>query len=253
MKRTIFLLLLALLMMGCAADNNGSDDIETADTNESGCVTDAIRNTEDGDTAAVADYVFPASTLQEAYVVRPTDHYKGGPDPDFILIEYGDFQCPACRAFSPVGSAIVQRYEENFGIIFRHFPLTHIHPYAHKAAQASEAAAEQGKFWAYHDAVFSCQQNLGQLGQQDADDLLKNIAADIGLDMTAFEKAYDDEVYAEYVDQMIAEATAIGVNATPSGIVQPYGADVILTRLSLQETWWRNTIEQELSNRGIEQ
>ena len=253
MKRFLLLGLLALFVMGCGT-GEGDTQVETGESNISGCVSAAVRDTVDGDLERTDEFTYPASTLDEAYVVRSTDHYKGAPNPEFVLIEYGDFQCPACGAFSPVGSAVVQEFNKEFGIIYRHFPLTHIHPHAHKAAQAAESAGAQGKFWAFHDAVFGCQQQLSQLGERDAEKLFVDIATDLGIDADQVKQDLDDGTYEAYVDQSIAEAIALGVSATPSGLVKPFGAQepLMLKGLPVQETWWYNTITTELSNRGID-
>lgn len=237
-----------------------TDEIEIEEEEEqertalSGCVTDEIYAMEDGDTPRDLAAVYPATTLEEAYVVRPTDHYKGAADPDFLVVEYGDFQCPACRAFAPITNMITEEFPDNVGIVFRHLPLTQVHPHAHKAAQSAEAAGAQGKFWAYHDALYQCQEKLAPLGQRDATELFSQIASDLSLDTEAFDYALTNTVYSSYIDRSVEEAVALGLQSTPSGLVQPFGQDVVVPEgLPIDEAWWIGILNKELGLRGVEQ
>ncbi len=88
------------------------------------------------------------------------DHFRGNRNAPVQLLEYGDFQCPHCGAAHVVLKEIEQKYLSRIVFIFRHFPLSEIHPFARIAAIASEAAARQGKFWEMHDLVFENQDLL---------------------------------------------------------------------------------------------
>lgn len=87
--------------------------------------------------------------------VGARDHARGDESAPVTLVEYGDFECPQCRQAFP----IVQRVGETFGdqlrFVYRHFPLTNVHPHAQRAAEAAEWAASQGAFWPMHDHLFS--------------------------------------------------------------------------------------------------
>jgi protein-disulfide isomerase len=73
------------------------------------------------------------------------------------LIEYSDFQCPACGFYFPLLKKLEEEFGENIAIVYRHFPLSSVHPNAKFAAYAAEAAGKQGKFWEMHDLIFTNQ------------------------------------------------------------------------------------------------
>lgn len=83
---------------------------------------------------------------------------KGNQSAQVVIVEFSDFQCPACKAAEPYVQQILQNYAGKIVLYYRNFPLTQLHPFAEKAAEASECANEQGKFWEYHDLLFQNQQ-----------------------------------------------------------------------------------------------
>ena len=86
--------------------------------------------------------------------VSQDDHIKGNPEAQVTLVEYGDFQCPACASYSGIISEVGEKYKDRLRIVYRHFPLTSIHDNAINAARATEAAALQDKFWEMHDQLY---------------------------------------------------------------------------------------------------
>ncbi len=87
--------------------------------------------------------------------VTKDDHQKGAKNPKVTLIEYSDFQCPYCQQFNTSVQQALNEYSDKLMVVFRHFPLESIHPYARSLAEGSECAGQQEKFWEFHDAVFS--------------------------------------------------------------------------------------------------
>lgn len=125
------------------------------------------------------------------------------------LIEFSDFQCPACQQAAPVVDAMKDRFgEDKLTVVFRHMPLP-FHPEAARAAEASECANEQGKFWGFHDALF---------GEKKAwsDEDYKAMATDLGLDAAAFEACLSSGRHAETVAADTADGQRVGVNGTPA-------------------------------------
>ena len=123
------------------------------------------------------------------------------------IIEFSDFQCPFCRrAFSTV-QQVLQTYGDKVRLVYRHFPLPN-HPNARPAAEAAACAAEQGKFWQYHDRLFTT--------TKLDDDQLKKDAADLGLDAAKFNACVDSHKYKAEVDADIAAGEAAGVTGTPA-------------------------------------
>ncbi|BBG04027.1 MULTISPECIES: DsbA family protein [Pseudonocardia] len=87
--------------------------------------------------------------------VGPYDHTLGPPAAEFTLVEYGDYECPYCRAAVPVIEQVRERLGDRLRFVFRHFPLHEMHPHALAAALAAEMAALEGRFWEMHDAMYA--------------------------------------------------------------------------------------------------
>lgn len=95
-----------------------------------------------------------------AVPVSDRDHVQGGSDAPVTLVEYGDYECPHCGQAYPVLRALQERYGDRLRMVFRHYPLTQIHPHARTAAIAAEAASAQGRFWEMHDQLYTNQRHL---------------------------------------------------------------------------------------------
>ena len=124
------------------------------------------------------------------------------------IIVWSDFQCPFCEKVVPVLAALRQTYGDEIRIVFRHLAMAY-HRKAGLAAEAAVAAAEQGKFWAFHDALFA---RFGALDRAD----LERFAAAARLDLPRFRAALDDRRYRDAVVAEGATALALGVDGTPT-------------------------------------
>ena len=102
--------------------------------------------------------------------MRSDSHATGNPNAALTVVEFGDFECPACGREEPVAREIRAKYANQIRFVFRQFPLVHVHPFAERAAQASNAL-QQGKFWEAVDKIYSQQADL-------SDDGLKRDAAE---------------------------------------------------------------------------
>lgn len=149
-----------------------------------------------------------SQTVDINELVTADTHVKGQASASATLVEFSDFQCPACGAFHPIVKQLELKYKNELKVAYRHFPLPQ-HTYAQKAAEAAEAAGEQGKFWEMHDAMFENQEHL------TADDL-KKYAKDLGLDTEKFNQALDSGKFANRVKEDITLGNKIGINATPT-------------------------------------
>jgi protein-disulfide isomerase len=125
------------------------------------------------------------------------------------LVEYGDFECPHCGRAHPILKAVQRRLGDRLRFVYRHFPLTQAHPHAEHAAQAAEAAGQQGKFWAMHDMLFENQQALGD------EDLLA-YAEQSGVDPESVATALAAGTFAAKVRQDFMSGVRSGVNGTPT-------------------------------------
>lgn len=151
--------------------------------------------------------------------IQPRDHVTGDPEASVVVIEYGDFECPSCKAAARTVRHLVERYSVDLRVAFRHFPLVDVHRHALGAALASEAAAAQGKFWEMHDLLFRHQSQLA-LSQ------LRTYATLLGLDLHRYDTAMEDPMLLERVLEDIDSGQASGVRATPTLFVNGQLADV---------------------------
>jgi protein-disulfide isomerase len=140
--------------------------------------------------------------------VTDRDHVRGPASAPVTLIEYADFQCPFCRQASWVLRDIEDRFERDLQSVFRHFPLTEIHPLAMIAAEASEAAGAQGKFWEMHDMLFDNQPNF------EPEELVA-YATKLDLDVDAFTEDLASDRHREAIREDFMSGVRSGVNGTP--------------------------------------
>ena len=144
--------------------------------------------------------------------ITADDHIRGNPKAAITLVEYSDFECPFCGRLHPTMQQLLSEYDGQIRLVYRHFPLNSIHPNAQKAAEASECAAEQGKFWEYHDLLFANQQSLGTAS-------LKIYAGQLGLGQNQFDRCLDSSKYAVKVSADQQDGQINGVTGTPGTFV----------------------------------
>lgn len=131
------------------------------------------------------------------------------------LIEYSDFQCPACAAHEPLLSQLLTEFDGRLSLTYRHFPLSSIHPNADASARASEAAGLQGKFWEIHDALFDNQLEWSEAA--DPTELFIKYASNLGgLDTTRFQTDLNGDAASARVSNDAAEAVSLNLNSTPT-------------------------------------
>ena len=138
------------------------------------------------------------------------DHVRGSADAPLELVMYGDFQCPYCRAAQSVVRRVEERLGDSVRFGFRHLPITQKHPYAQAAAEASEAAGAQGRFWDYHDALYENQERLRSEGA------LVDIAAEVGLDRGRVARELEEGRWRERVERDARSALESGARGTPT-------------------------------------
>ena len=138
--------------------------------------------------------------------------YKGTANASVAVVEFSDFECPYCREAVATEQYLLDKYAGKIKIVFKQFPLVNIHIDSMQAAQASECAHEQGKFWEYHNMLFDNQQRLA-----DAD--LKSYAGYIGLDSDRFDACLDSGIKEAIVLADLNEGGRIGVRGTPTFFV----------------------------------
>jgi NhaA family Na+:H+ antiporter len=141
--------------------------------------------------------------------VGDRDHVYGPAEAPITLVEYGDYECPHCRQVAPIVEQLRERFGDRLRHVFRHFPITTMHPGAQLAAEGAEAAAAQGKFWEMHDLLY---EHKGHLRKEH----LIEYAARLELDMERFERELTEQVYADRVREDFLSGVRSGVNGTPT-------------------------------------
>jgi protein-disulfide isomerase len=137
------------------------------------------------------------------------DHVRGADDAPVTLVEYGDYECPYCGQAEEVVRELLVSFGDDLRYVWRHLPLNDVHPHAQMAAEAAEAAAEQGQFWEMHDKLLAHQDDL------TAKDI-QRYADELGLDGERFWDDLRRRKYAERVGDDVTSADESGVAGTPS-------------------------------------
>lgn len=155
--------------------------------------------------------VVPEPATGEVPGITESDHVVGNAKAPLTLIEYSDFQCPFCSRFHPTVKQVLEEYPNDVKVVYRHFPLS-FHPNALPAAEASECAGEQGKFWEYADKLFENQSALGA-------ELYIKLAADLGLNTDAFKTCLDSDKFLTHIQQDMQGGSSAGVSGTPGSFL----------------------------------
>lgn len=157
---------------------------------------------------AVAGFYFLSQPVPQIL----NDPFEGNENAKVVIVEFSDFQCPACGAAYTIMKEVRETYGDQIKFVYKDFPLTNIHPYAWKAAEAGQCALEQGMFWEYHDKMFENQQDLRV-------SKLKQYAADVGFDTAQFNSCLDSGKMYSSVAEDQKEGLKLVVEATPTFFV----------------------------------
>ena len=152
-------------------------------------------------------------------LVPNVDHIRGPHRAPVTIIEYGDFECPNCKQAAPAVALLLKRFDGRICVAYRHFPLEEVHLHALIAAEAAEAASEQGKFWEMHDLIFERQPHI-ELAH------LREIAKSLGLDMKRFSAALVEHTHVLRIREARDGGRRSGVRATPTFFVNGNLCDV---------------------------
>ena len=141
--------------------------------------------------------------------VNSRDHSKGPTAATLTLVEYGDLQCPHCALVHPVVAEIAHELADSLRIVFRHFPLTRVHPRSQRAAEAAEAAGMQGKFWEMVDLLYQNHEDL-------SDESLARYAKKARTDVKQFTRDIEGTALKDRVRADFLSGVRSGVNGTPT-------------------------------------
>ncbi len=146
--------------------------------------------------------------------VNDQDWFEGGASAPVTIVEYSDFQCPACAAYYPVMKELIAAYGEQIKIVYRNYPLTQIHPNAQLASQAAEAAGIQGKFFEMHDLLFENQHMWSDLA--DPTEAFIAFATNIGINVDQFRTDLTSSATRTAVAEDVRSGMSTNVSGTPS-------------------------------------
>jgi Na+:H+ antiporter, NhaA family len=143
---------------------------------------------------------------------REVDHLRGEWGSPLELVMFGDFECPFCLGAQSVLRRVRERLGDELLFAFRHLPIPARHPLAPLAAEASEAAAAEGRFWEFHDALFAAQPGLSR-------ETVLAVAGDAGLDAERVDAELEAGTWRERVERDLRSAEASGATGTPTFFV----------------------------------
>jgi len=153
-----------------------------------------------------------ATSTTSILAIKDSDWKIGSTTSPVALIEYSDFQCPACAEYSKLVDRLKKDYPEKLTVVYRHYPWF-FHLQAMNAALASEAAGVQGQFWAMHDLLFAKQKDWsGTTGQE----IFVTYAQTLNLDLPAFRLAMTDKNLRAKIEGQLAEGKSLGIDYTPA-------------------------------------
>ena len=141
--------------------------------------------------------------------VGPQDHVLGDEHAPVTLVEYGDYECPHCGRAHPIVQEVLRQFGAQMRFVFRHFPLTQIHPFAQSAAETAEFAGAHKRFWQMHNGLFENQLQLGL-------PLFFEITKLLGLSTAELQTALETGLYTPKVRSDFTGGVRSGVNGTPT-------------------------------------
>ena len=149
--------------------------------------------------------------------VSPVDNVKGSASSTVTVIEYSDFQCPACRTYYPIMRQMMVEFGGEVAFVYRHFPLNGIHPNAEFAARAAQAAGKQGKFWEMHDLLFEKQDEWAKVANVQT--LFESYANLLGISVEQFRVDWTSAEIKDFVKSQREHSIQIGLQGTPTFFV----------------------------------
>lgn len=158
--------------------------------------------------------VFQSGTPATVDPAASSDHILGSASAPAVLIEYSDFQCPACKTAAPWATQLKKEFGDKLALVYRYYPLRSVHKQADAAAQAAEAAGKQGKFWEMHDLLFDRQ--VDWAGKDNAQAIFTQYAAELKLKIDQFTTDFNDQAAKDVIEAGLASGDRAKVQGTPT-------------------------------------
>jgi protein-disulfide isomerase len=171
------------------------------------------------------------------------DHVYAKADSTVVLIEYGDFQCPACGSENSKIMKIAEDYKDKISFIFRNYPLTLIHSNAKAAAGAAEAAGLQGKYWEMHDLLYKNQTDWQSLTSDERSKKFISYAEELKLDTEKFKADTNSDAITKKINFDTAQGKKINISGTPTFVLN---GDIIPNETWSNDTEFRKLIDSKL-------
>lgn len=153
--------------------------------------------------------------LDQTRLVGDMHNATGSAQPKVMIVEFSDFQCPACKAAQPLVKQLMQTYKDNVKLVYRNFPLPQ-HQYARLAALAAETAGSVGKYWEYHDKLFATQEEWSALKENEVVDRFVLFAEELKIPGELMQESLKSKTFENVIIQDIADGDKLGVSSTPS-------------------------------------
>ncbi len=162
--------------------------------------------------------IFSKKASQPLDQTRLTNDMKnatGSAQPKVTIVEFSDFQCPACKAASPLVKQLVSTYKDQVKLVYRNFPLPQ-HQYGQLAAMAAETAGSVGKYWEFHDVLFEKQEEWSALQENQVIDQFAKYAESVNIPGDLMRQSLKEKTFESRVLKDVADGNALGVSSTPS-------------------------------------
>lgn len=156
----------------------------------------------------------------------------GSAQAKITVVEFSDLQCPACKMAQPIVTDLKKKYEKDILFVFRHYPLSSIHPNAMVAAQVAEGAGTQGKFWQMLELLYEKQTEWSDLKDKQLEEKFGEYAKSLNLSADDVKKWMSDSALSSLISTDVSDGNALNINSTPSFFVN--GQKVEAQNLSLE-------------------
>lgn len=176
-----------------------------------------------------------------------SNHVVGAGTAGVTLVEFGDFECSACRSYYPIVKQLEEKYGDKLKFQFRHFPLVQTHKNAMIAHRAAEAAGRQDNFWQMHDLLYERQTAWGQSSNAIA--IMEDYAAELGLNIDQFKSDFASESVNDTISADTKAGQALGVNSTPSFFINGKKVDPLPSDVA----GFSKLIDEAIAQQGTQQ
>lgn len=198
----------------------GQDASTAQNTPDTTTNTDQGQDAEPAQTLPMPELLPPSGEFDGTPTGQTTDgfHYKGDPNAPVVVVEYSDYQCPACGYHAQTTMPQLKQSYIDTGqavVVFHDYPLA-MHPNAPLAAEAARCAGEQGAYWQMHDIIFEKQ---GEWSEQASINTFADYASEVGVDRDAFVACMESGTYTQPINAAAQSARAAGITATPSFVI----------------------------------